>query len=63
MRDTITEVKRTSEPTDQSGLNAYKKAGRWIVRGFGPWADVTEAFRCGLAEDGFIEIESTVADE
>jgi len=41
-------------------LDAYKKAGRWIVRAFGPWADINEAFRHGLAEDGFYEIESTI---
>jgi hypothetical protein len=39
-----------------STLKAYKKAGRWIVRIYGPWIDLNEAFRLGLAEDGFFEI-------
>jgi hypothetical protein len=44
-----------------STLKTYKKAGRWIVRIYGPWIDLNEAFRLGLAEDGFFEIE--VEDE
>jgi len=56
MRYAITEVKCIREST---AIAAYKKAGQWIVRGFGPWADINKAFRCGLAEDGFFEIEST----
>jgi hypothetical protein len=44
-------MKRTST------LRSYKKAGRWIVRIYGPWIDLNEAFWLGLAEDGFFEIE------
>jgi hypothetical protein len=44
-----------------STLRAYKKAGRWIVRIYGPWIDLNKAFQLGLAEDGFFEIE--VEDE
>ena len=29
-------------------LKTYKKAGRWIVRIYGPWIDLNEAFRLGL---------------
>jgi len=39
-----------------SMLKTYKKAGRWIVCIYGPWIDLNEAFRLGLAEDGFFEI-------
>jgi hypothetical protein len=39
-----------------STLKTYKKAGRWIVRIYGPWIDLNKAFRLGLAEDGFFEI-------
>jgi hypothetical protein len=39
-----------------STLKTYKKAGRWIVRIYGPWIDLNEAFRMGLAEDGFFEL-------
>ena len=44
-----------------STLKTYKKAGRWIVRIYGPWIDLNEAFRLGLVEDGIFEIE--VEDE
>jgi len=40
-------------------LETYRKAGRWIVRAFGPWLDTNEAFHLGLAEDGLFEIEET----
>jgi hypothetical protein len=59
MRYIITEVKCIRESTKQTALTAYKKAGRWIIRAFGPWVDINEAFRCGLAEDGVFDIEST----
>jgi hypothetical protein len=63
MRYTITEVVHTRESPKETPLASYKRAGRWIARGFGPWADINEAFRRGLAEDGFFEIESTTDDE
>lgn len=37
-------------------LKTYKKAGHWIVRIYGRWINLNEAFRLGLAEDGFFEI-------
>lgn len=66
MRYTITEVKCTSdsESTRRTTLNTYKRAGRWIARAFGPWIDINEAFRRGLAVDGFFEVEAiTHTDE
>jgi hypothetical protein len=42
-----------------STLDMFKKAGRWIFRVYGPWADITEAFYYGLAEDELFEIEET----
>jgi hypothetical protein len=44
-------------------LKTYKKAGRWIVRIYGPWIDLNEAFRLGLAEDGFFEISDECEDD
>ena len=44
-------------------LAGYKRAGRWIVRAFGPWANVTDAFRHGLAQDGFFDIENPDCDD
>jgi hypothetical protein len=35
----------------------YKKAGRWMVCIYGPWINLNEAFRRGLAKDGFFELE------
>lgn len=46
-----------------STLKTYKKAGRWIVRIYGPWMDLNEAFRLGLAEDGFFEISECDDDD
>lgn len=46
-----------------STLKPYKKAGRWIVRIFGPWIDLNEAFRIGLAEDGFFELSDESDNE
>src|SRR5262245_17235283 len=44
-------------------LKAYKKARRWIVCIHGPWIDLNEAFRRGLAEDGFFDLEAADDDE
>lgn len=51
--------------TRDATLKAYKKAGRWIVRIYGPWLDLPEAFRLGLAADGIfvIEVEEEDSDE
>ena len=46
-----------------STLKTYKKAGRWIVRIYGPWIDLNEAFRIGLAEDGFFELSNESDDD
>lgn len=46
-----------------STLKTYKKAGRWIVRIYGPWIDLNEAFRFGLAEDGLFEISEETCDD
>ncbi|KAH9984331.1 hypothetical protein BJV77DRAFT_966229 [Russula vinacea] len=43
-------------------LKAFKKAGQWIVRIYGPWLDLNQAFRLGLAEDGIFDIETTEDD-
>jgi len=47
-------------------LRPYKKAGRWTVRIYGPWVDLNEAFRRGLAEDSFFklgELDNEEGDE
>jgi len=44
-------------------LKTYKKAGRWIARIYGPWMDLNEAFRLGLAEDGYFEISDEVEND
>ena len=44
-------------------LKTYKKAGRWIVRIYGPWIDLNEAFQFGLADDGFFEISKDGCDD
>ena len=46
-----------------STLKTYKKAGRWIVRIYGPWIDLNEAFHLDLAEDGFFEISEECNDD
>ena len=46
-----------------STLKTYKKAGRWIVRIYGPWIDLNEAFHIGLAEDGFFELSNESDDD
>jgi hypothetical protein len=56
----VTEVRFNRESSRESVLMAYKKAGRWIVRAFGPWARINQAFRRGLAEDGVFNIESAI---
>src|SRR5215471_15761832 len=43
----------------ESALEVYKKAGRWIVRAYGPWINLAEAFHVGLAEDQLIKIEES----
>jgi hypothetical protein len=55
----------TRDMTRDATLKAYKKAGCWIVRIYGPWLDLPEAFRLGLAEDGIfvIEVEEEDSDE
>ena len=47
----------------QDSLKVYKRAGRWIVRIYGPWLDLNQAFRLGLAEDSIFDIETIDDDQ
>lgn len=47
----------------QDSLKVYKRAGRWIVRIYGPWLDLNQAFRLGLAEDSIFNIETIDDDQ
>lgn len=55
----LTEVHFNRDFPGEGPLAAYKRAGRWIVRAFGPWVDINEAFRRGLAEEGVFDLEGT----